>query len=95
MKKRYFMISAALLLAGAAHALGTELFMWEYNEGTHQAGVSYNGGVSTSTGSERAIETYNPTTATTNLNPYLVRRYSNCLTAFTEKRSCFAALPTN
>ena len=89
MKKQYFMISAALLLAGGAHAQGTELFFSEYDEGAHQSGVSYNGGVSTSTGNERAIEIYNPTTATVNLNPYSVRRYSNGSTAFTEEEKLF------
>ena len=77
MKKHYLMISAAMLLAGAAHAQGTELFFSEYDEGAHQSGVSYNGGVSLSTGNERAIEIYNPTTSTVNLNPYSIRRYAN------------------
>jgi hypothetical protein len=77
MKKHYFLLSSALLLTGAAHAQGTELFFSEYAEGAHQSGVSYNGGVSTSTGNERALEVFNPTTSTVNLNPYSVRRYSN------------------
>ncbi|GAB2703705.1 hypothetical protein GCM10011495_22720 [Hymenobacter frigidus] len=71
------MLSAALLLTGAAHAQGTELFFSEYDEGAHQMGVSYNGGVSNLTGSERAIEIFNPTLNPVNLNPYSVRRYSN------------------
>ena len=40
-------------------------------------GVSYNGGVSNLTGSERVIEIFNPTLNPVNLNPYSVRRYSN------------------
>ena len=77
MKKQYYMLSAALLLAGAAHAQGTELFFSEYNEGAHQPGVSYNGGASPSTGNEKAMEIYNPTTSAVNLNAYSIRRYSN------------------
>ena len=94
MKKHYFMISAALLLAGAAHAQGTELFFSEYDEGSHMTGTSYNGGVSNSTGSERAIEIYNPTTTTVNLNPYAVRRYSNGSTAVTEEEKLFRSNAT-
>lgn len=78
-----------MLLAGAAHAQGTELFFSEYDEGAHQSGMSYNGGVSLSTGSERAIEIYNPTTSVVNLNPYSVRRYSNGNTSFTEEERLF------
>ncbi|MDO7845615.1 T9SS type A sorting domain-containing protein [Hymenobacter sp. M29] len=76
MNKHYLVLSAALLLSGAAHAQGTELFFSEYDEGAHQNGVSY-GGATTSTGSERAIEIYNPTTSTVSLNAYSVRRYAN------------------
>ncbi|MFD2720333.1 T9SS type A sorting domain-containing protein [Hymenobacter monticola] len=76
MNKHYLLLSAGLLLSGAAHAQGTELFFSEYDEGAHQSGVSY-GGATTSTGNERAIEIYNPTTSTVSLNPYSVRRYSN------------------
>jgi hypothetical protein len=89
MKKQYYLLSAALLLAGAAHAQGTELFFSEYAEGAHQSGVSYNGGVSNSTGSERALEIFNPTTSTVNLNPYSVRRYSNGSTTPTEEEKLF------
>ena len=85
MKKHYFILSAAMLLTVAARAQGTELFFSEYDEGAHQTGVSYNGGVSTSTGSERAIEVYNPTLNTVSLNPYSIRRYSNGNTTFTEE----------
>ena len=77
MKKPYYFISAAMLLSGAVQAQGTELFFSEYAEGAHQSNVSYNNGVSTSTGNERALEIYNPTTATVSLAPYSVRRYSN------------------
>jgi len=82
------MLSAALLLAGAAHAQGTELFFSEYDEGAHQSGVNY-GGATNSTGSERAIEIYNPTNNTVSLNPYSVRRYSNGSTTFTEEEKLF------
>ena len=77
MNKQYLLLSAALLLTGAAHAQGTELFFSEYDEGAHQNGISYNGGTSLSTGNERALEIFNPTTSQVNLNPYSVRRYSN------------------
>ena len=76
MNKHYLLLSAGLLLSGAAHAQGTELFFSEYDEGAHQAGVNY-GGATNSTGSERALEIYNPTTSTVSLDPYSVRRYSN------------------
>ena len=76
MKKHYLLLSAAVLLAGSAHAQGTELFFSEYNEGAHQAGTNY-GGTANSTGSEKAIELYNPTVNTVNLNAYSIRRYSN------------------
>ena len=78
-----------MLLAGAAHAQGTELFFSEYDEGAHQTGTSYNGGVSLSTGSERAIEIYNPTTSAVNLNPYSIRRYSNGKIDPTEEERLF------
>ncbi|GAB3844496.1 hypothetical protein GCM10028822_01840 [Hymenobacter terrigena] len=84
MKKNYLMLSAALLLAGAAHAQGTELFFSEYDEGAHQNGVNY-GGATNSTGSERAIEIFNPTNNTVSLAPYSVRRYSNGSTSVTEE----------
>ncbi|WP_210521094.1 T9SS type A sorting domain-containing protein [Hymenobacter terricola] len=84
MKKQYFMFSAALLLTGAAHAQGTELFFSEYDEGSHQSGVNY-GGATNSTGSERAIEIYNPTVNTVSLTPYSIRRYSNGSLAVTEE----------
>ncbi|WP_345238229.1 T9SS type A sorting domain-containing protein [Hymenobacter saemangeumensis] len=77
MKKQYYLLLSALLLTGTAQAQGTELFFSEYNEGAHQNGTSYNGGVSNSTGNEKAIEIFNPTTSAVNLNPYSIRRYSN------------------
>ncbi|GAA4012831.1 hypothetical protein GCM10022408_27020 [Hymenobacter fastidiosus] len=77
MKKSYFLVSALLLTAAASYGQGTELFLSEYDEGAHMAGVSYNGGVSNSTGNERAVEIFNPTIAAVNLNAYSIRRYSN------------------
>ena len=94
MKKHYYLLSAALLLTGAAHAQGTELFFSEYDEGAHQMGVSYNGGVSNSTGSERAIEIFNPTLNPVNLNPYSVRRYSNGSVTPTEEERLFRSNAT-
>lgn len=88
MKKHYLMLSAALLLADAAHAQGTELFFSEYNEGAHQSGVNY-GGTANSTGNERAIEIFNPTNSTVNLNPYSVRRYSNGNTPIFQEEKVF------
>ena len=76
MKKHYLLLSAAVLLAGSAHAQGTELFFSEYNEGAHQTGMNY-GGTANSTGSEKAVEVFNPTVNTVNLNAYSIRRYSN------------------
>ncbi|GAA3925578.1 T9SS type A sorting domain-containing protein [Hymenobacter algoricola] len=77
MKKSYFLVSALMLSAAVSYGQGTELFLSEYNEGSHMSGVSYNGGVSNSSGNERAIEIFNPTVAAVNLNAYSVRRYSN------------------
>ncbi|MBD2716316.1 T9SS type A sorting domain-containing protein [Microvirga sp. STR05] len=77
MKKNYLLVSALLLAAATSRGQGTELFLSEYNEGAHQSGLSYNGGVSNSTGNERAVEIFNPTTAAVNLNAYSIRRYSN------------------
>lgn len=100
MKKQYLMLSAALLLAGAAHAQGTELFFSEYNEGAHQSGVTY-GGTAPSTGNERALEIFNPTNNTVSLNPYSVRRYSNGSLTVVEEEKLFrsnqahAAVGTN
>ncbi|MBO2009013.1 T9SS type A sorting domain-containing protein [Hymenobacter negativus] len=87
MNKQYFLLSAALLLTGAAKAQqGTELFFSEYDEGAHQNGVNY-GGATNSTGNERALEIYNPTNDVVNLTPYSVRRYSNgSLTTVDEER---------
>jgi len=76
MKKHYLLFPAALLLAGAAHAQGTELFFSEYNEGAHQTGTTY-GGTAPSQGQERAIEIFNPTRNTVNMDAYSMRRYSN------------------
>ncbi|MET4073765.1 T9SS type A sorting domain-containing protein [Hymenobacter sp. UYCo722] len=85
MKKHYLLLSAALLVVGAAHAQGTELFFSEYDEGSHSSGTVYGGASSPSTGSERAIEIFNPTTSAVSLNPYSVRRYSNGNLNFTEE----------
>ena len=79
------MLSAALLVAGAAHAQGTELFFSEYDEGSHSTGTVYGGAATASTGNERALEIYNPTTSAVSLEPYSVRRYSNGSTVPTEE----------
>ena len=85
MNKQYLLLSAALLLTGAAHAQGTELFFSEYDEGAHMSNVPY-GTTTPSTGNERGLEIYNPTNDVVNLNPYSVRRYSNgSLTVFQEE----------
>ncbi|GAB3737593.1 hypothetical protein GCM10027594_18290 [Hymenobacter agri] len=94
MKKHYMLLSAALLVAGAAHAQGTELFFSEYDEGAHQSGVVYGGATAPSTGSERAIEIFNPTTSTVNLAPYSVRRYSNGSATPTEEEKLFRSNAT-
>ena len=94
MKKHYLLLSAALLVAGAAHAQGTELFFSEYDEGSHSSGTVYGGATSPSTGSERAIEIFNPTTSAVSLNPYSVRRYSNGSTTVTEEEKLFRSNAT-
>ena len=83
-----------MLVAGAAQAQqGTELFFSEYNEGAHQTGTNY-GGATASTGSERAIEIYNPTNNTVNLAPYSIRRYANGASSFTEEERLFRSNAT-
>ena len=77
MKKHYLLLSAALLVAGAAHAQGRELFFSEYDEGSHVSGTVYGGAATPSSGNERALEIYNPTISAVSLAPYSVRRYSN------------------
>lgn len=94
MKKRYHLLTAALLLAGAAHGQGTELFFSEYDEGAHQSGVAYPNSTGPSTGSERAIEIFNPTRNTVSLNPYSVRRYSNGSFTVTEEERLLRSGPT-
>ena len=94
MKKHCYLLSAALLLTGVANAQGTELFFLEYDEEAHQMGVSYNGGVSTSTSSERAIEIFNPTLNPVNLNPYSVRRYPDGSVTPTEEERLFRSNAT-
>ena len=47
----------------------------EYNEGAHQPGLGYNGGVSSLTGNEKAIEIFNPTTSAVNLSASSIRCY--------------------
>ncbi|MBD2722441.1 T9SS type A sorting domain-containing protein [Hymenobacter armeniacus] len=88
MNKHYLLLSACLLFSGAAHAQGTELFFSEYDEGAHQSNVSY-GGATPSSGNERALEIYNPTTSVVNLNPYSVRRYSNGSTSVFQEEALF------
>ena len=100
MKKNYLMLLAAVLLSGAAHAQGTELFFSEYDEGAHQSGQPY-GGTANSTGNERALEIFNPTNNIVSLNPYSVRRYSNGNTPIFQEEKVFrsnalhAAVGTN
>lgn len=78
MKKMYFLAGAFVLaVAGTASAQGTELFFSEYDEGAHQSGTTCAGQTLPSTGEEKVIEVYNPTTATVDLNIYSIRRYSN------------------
>ncbi|MBF9237780.1 T9SS type A sorting domain-containing protein [Hymenobacter sp. BT683] len=93
MKKHYYMLSAALLLAGAAQAQGTELFFSEYAEGAHQSGVNY-GGTGLSTGNERALEIYNPTNNVVSLAPYSIRRYSNGSATVVEEEKLFRSNAT-
>ncbi|WP_035562191.1 T9SS type A sorting domain-containing protein [Hymenobacter sp. IS2118] len=88
MKKHYYMLSAALLFAGAANAQGTELFFSEYAEGAHMTGTSY-GGATVSSGNERAIEIYNPTNDVVDLSPYSIRRYSNGSTSVFQEEKLF------
>jgi hypothetical protein len=85
MKKMYFLAGTFLLAAAqTASAQGNELFFSEYNEGAHQSGVTCPGETRASTGNEKVIEVFNPTTATVPLDQYSIRRYSNGSTTATE-----------
>ncbi len=85
MKKMYILAGAFLLAAaGTASAQGTELFFSEYNEGAHQSGTTCPGQTAPSTGEEKVIEVYNPTTSTVDLTAYSIRRYSNGSLSATE-----------
>ncbi len=80
MNKMYTLVSALLLTtAGPALAQGTELFISEYDEGAQPSSTSPNPCANTpnGTGNEKAMEIYNPTTSTVNLDRYSLRRYSN------------------
>ncbi len=88
MKKHYYMLSAALLFAGAAQAQGTELFFSQYAEGAHVTGTIYDG-TTPSSGSEKALEIYNPTNDLVDLAPYSVRRYSNGSATVVEEEKLF------
>ncbi|MCA8830936.1 T9SS type A sorting domain-containing protein [Hymenobacter pini] len=95
MKKSY-MLASALVFAAATTSFGqgTELFLSEYIEGAHQSGVNY-GGAANSTGNERCLEIFNPTTTAVNLDPYSVRRYSNGSTTVTEEEKLQRATGSN
>ncbi|MCR5886703.1 T9SS type A sorting domain-containing protein [Hymenobacter sp. J193] len=86
MKKHYAVLSALLLTASASFGQANELFFSEYNEGAHQNGFAYpESNPIKSAGNERALEVFNPTKATVNLNAYSIRRYSNGSTTPTEE----------
>ena len=95
MKKHYLLLSAALLVAGTARAQGTELFFSEYDEGSHATGTVYGGAATPSTGNERAIEIFNPTTSAVSLVPYSVRRYSIGSAVVTEEERLLRRTGTN
>ncbi len=78
MKKMYILAGAFVLATvGSAAAQGTELFFSEYNEGSHMNGSTCPGQTTASTGNEKTMEVYNPTTSTVPLDQYSIRRYSN------------------
>lgn len=86
MKKAYTLAGLLLLATGgSALAQGTELFFSEYDEGAQQNGVACPGASTPSNGVEKALEFYNPTINTVNLDPYSIRRYSNGATTVVEE----------
>ncbi|MBG8551937.1 T9SS type A sorting domain-containing protein [Hymenobacter guriensis] len=96
MKKHYTVLSALLLTASASFGQASELFFSEYTEGAHQNGVKYpESNPKASTGSERALEIFNPTKSTVNLDAYSVRRYSNGSTTVTEEEKLHRATGEN
>lgn len=85
--KKVYTLAGLLLLASGSSALaqGTELFFSEYNEGAQQTGVICPGQTTATNGVEKALEIYNPTISTVNLDGYSIRRYSNGSTSVVEE----------
>ncbi|MDX5348383.1 MAG: hypothetical protein LPK19_14195, partial [Hymenobacteraceae bacterium] len=93
--KKLYVLAGSLLLSSAAMAQGHELFFSEYAEGAHASGTTYPGSTGPSTGNERAIEIFNPTTSNVNLDPYSIRRYSNGSTTPSEEERLKKATGAN
>jgi hypothetical protein len=89
--KKLYVLAGALFMASGAFAQGHELFFSAYNEGAHPSTGPNNvppGGTTPSQGSERAVQIFNPTTATVDMGQYSVARYSNgATTVFQEEQT--------
>ena len=74
-----------MLAAATSRGQGNELSLSEYTKGARTSGISYNGGVSLSTGSEKALEIFNPSSLAVSLNAYSIRHYSSGEATVTEE----------
>ena len=85
--KKLYVLAGALMVASGAFAQGHELFFSAYNEGAHPSTGNNTppGGGTPSAGNEKAIQIFNPTTSTVNMNQYSIARYSNGSTTVSEE----------
>ncbi len=95
--RRAMVPSFMLVLTAGSPALaqGTELFISEYNEGAHMNGVTCPGQTTPSSGGEKAIEIYNPTTSTVSLAAYSLRRYGNGSVTITDEEKLVRTIGVN
>lgn len=92
--KKLYVLAGALFVASGAFAQGHELFFSAYNEGAHGSNSTPPGGGALSAGNEKAIQIFNPTTATVDMGQYSIARYSNGSTAITEEEKLVRNKPT-
>ena len=92
--KKLYVLAGALFAASGAFAQGHELFFSAYNEGAHGSASTPPGGGPASAGNEKAIQIFNPTTATVDMGQYSIARYSNGSTAVTEEEKLVRNKPT-
>lgn len=99
--KKLYVLAGALFVASGAFAQSTgghELFFSAYNEGAHPSTGPNNippGGGTPSQGSERALQIFNPTNTTINLDAYSVARYSNGSTTVFQEEKVKRTIPAS